>query len=55
MQQVQTSDHSHNKNFDKKAFNTNEKPKDIRKANILAAKGKKNNLTQHYLMSSEQV
>ena len=26
-------------NFDKKAFNQNEKPKDVRKANILAAKG----------------
>lgn len=34
-------------NFDKKTFNPNEKPKDVRKANILAAKGNlisKNNL-----------
>jgi hypothetical protein len=30
-----------NLNYDKKAFNQNEKPKDVRKANILAAKGKK--------------
>jgi len=26
-------------NVDKKVFNSNEKPKDVRKANILAAKG----------------
>jgi len=38
MQQVQSA--GVGQNFDKKAFNTNEKPKDIRKANILAAKGK---------------
>jgi hypothetical protein len=26
--------------MDQKAFNTNEKPRDVRRANILAAKGK---------------
>ncbi len=26
-------------NFDKKVFNQNEKPKDVRKSNIIAAKG----------------
>lgn len=26
--------------IDQRAFNTNEKPKDVRRANILAAKGK---------------
>ena len=31
-------------NMDRKVFNTNEKPKDVRKANILAAKGNLSNL-----------
>jgi len=30
-------------NVDKKVFNQNEKPKDVRKANILASKGRRNN------------
>lgn len=30
-----------NQNLDAKVFNQNEKPKDVRKSNILAAKGKK--------------
>ena len=29
-----------NQNFEKKVFNQNEKPKDVRKSNIIAAKGK---------------
>jgi len=35
MQQVQQFS-----NQEQRAFNTNEKPKDVRRANILAAKGK---------------
>ncbi len=38
-QQTSTSTQSNQANFDKKTFNQNEKPKDVRKANILAAKG----------------
>lgn len=37
--QQQTGSNQH-QNFDKKTFNQNEKPKDVRKANIIAAKGK---------------
>jgi hypothetical protein len=37
MQQQATS--TQPQNLDKKTFNQNEKPKDVRKANIIAAKG----------------
>lgn len=30
---------SNTANFDKKNFNTNDKPKDVRRSNIIAAKG----------------
>lgn len=44
MQQQATSNTSGSnqtsQNMDKKTFNQNEKPKDVRKSNIIAAKGK---------------
>jgi hypothetical protein len=39
IQQSQQPAQNTYQNVDKKVFNTNEKPKDVRKANILAAKG----------------
>jgi hypothetical protein len=39
MQQVQTN-YSNTSHYDKKVFNTQEKPKDVRRSNIIAAKGK---------------
>ena len=35
----QQTNFNQQQNFEKKSFNQNEKPKDVRKANIIAAKG----------------
>ncbi len=35
----QQTNHGQLQNLEKKVFNQNEKPKDVRKANIIAAKG----------------
>lgn len=42
MSQVQATaiNHSNTQGFEKKVFNTNEKPKDVRKSNIIATKCK---------------